>query len=76
MVARGKLSEEDARARLRMLPPKSGYIAFLLAVCLICMWCWKNRFFSGIETIVGVLMLVFSIGLLAFAFRQMRKARR
>jgi multidrug transporter EmrE-like cation transporter len=59
-----------------MLPPKSGYILFLLAIALTCMWLFKNGFFRGIETIVGVLMLVFSIGLLAFAFRQMRKARR
>jgi hypothetical protein len=76
LVARGKLSEEDARARLRMLPPKSGYILFLLAVSLVCMWFWENGFFRGIEMAVGVLILAFSLGLLAFALWQIRKANR
>jgi hypothetical protein len=76
LIARGKLSEEDGEARLRMCPPKSGYVSFLAAIALTCMWLFNNGFFRGIETLVGVSMLVFSVGLLAFALWQMRKAKR
>ena len=75
-IVRGDLNEEDAQARLRMCPPKSGYISFLLAIALICAWLFSNGFFSGIEILVGVLMLIFSLGLLGFAVWQMRKANR
>jgi hypothetical protein len=75
-IERGDLSEEDGQARLRMCPPSSGYACFLLAISLVCMWLFKNGFFRGIETIVGALMLAFSLGLLAFALWRMRKAKR
>jgi hypothetical protein len=75
-IARGNLSEEDGEARLRMCPPKSGYVSFLAAIALTCMWLFDKGFFDGIETVVGVLMLAFSLGLLAFALWQMRKAKR
>src|ERR1700730_2136114 len=74
-IARGSLSEEDGQARLRMCPAKSGYISFLAAIALTCVWLFNNGFFRGIETIVGVLMLAFSLGLLAFALWQRRKAK-
>jgi|ERR1700736_1983360 hypothetical protein len=76
LVVRGKLSEEDAQARLRMLPPKSGYILFLLAIALTGMWLFQNAFFRGMETVVGVLVLAFSLGLIAFALWRIRKANR
>jgi hypothetical protein len=75
-IARGNLSEEDGQARLRMCPPKSGYVSFLAAIALMSMWLFNNGFFRGTETIVGVLMLAFSLGLLAFALWQTRKAKR
>jgi hypothetical protein len=75
-IERGDLSEEDGQARLRMCSPSSGYTAFLLAVCFTCVWLFNNGFFSGIEIIVGVLMLAFSLGLIAFAVWRMRKAKR
>ena len=53
-VTRGKLSEEDAQAKLRMLPSKSGYMLFLLAIALIFMSLFQNGFFQGIETVVAV----------------------
>jgi len=59
-----------------MCPPKSGYVSFLAAIALTGMWLFNNGFFRGIETIVGVLMLVFSVGLVAFALWQMKKAKR
>src|SRR5215469_13109106 len=52
-------SEEDAQARLRMLPPKSGYMLFLSAIALIIMLLFRNGFFQGIETIVAVFVLAF-----------------
>jgi hypothetical protein len=76
LVARGKLSEEDAQAKLRMLPPKSGYMLFLLAIALIFMSLFQNGFFQGIETVVSVFVLAFSLALLAFALWQIRKANR
>ena len=47
-------SEEDAQAKLRMLPPKSGYMLFLLAIALIFMSLFQNGFFQDIETVVAV----------------------
>jgi hypothetical protein len=76
VVARGKLSEEDAQAKLRMLPPKSGYMLFLLAIALIFMSLFQNGFFQGIETVVAVFVLAFSFALRAFALWQIRKANR
>ena len=75
-IERGDLSEEDGQARLRMCPPSSGYAAFLLAICFTYVWLFNNGFFSGIEIIVGVSTLVFSLGLIAFAVWRMRKAKR
>jgi len=37
-----------------MLPPKSGYMLFLLAIALIFMSLFQNGFFQGIETVVAV----------------------
>jgi len=73
-IERGDLSEEDGQARLRMCPPSSGYVLFLLAILFTCEWLFDNGFFSGREIIVGVLMLGFSLGLIAFAVWRMRKA--
>ena len=75
-IERGSLSEENGQARLRMCPPKSGYVSFLAAIALTGMWLFNNGFFGGIETIVGVLILVFSVGLVVFALWQMQKAKR
>jgi HAMP domain-containing protein len=75
-IERGDLSEEDAQVRLRMCPPSTGYAAFLMAICFTCVWLFNNGFFSGREIIVGVLMLGFSLGLIAFSVWRMRKAKR
>ena len=69
-------SEEDAQAKLRMLPPKSGYMLFLLAIALIIYVAVQEWIFSRHRDVVAVFVLALSLALLAFALWQIRKANR
>jgi len=65
-IACGKLSEEEGRARLRKLHPKAGYVSILLGACLTCTSLFEFGLFKGFEHIIGILMIAFSVSLIAF----------
>jgi len=75
-VARGELSEEEGRDRLRRLHPKTGYVSILMGICLTLMSLFQMGLFHGFEQVLGALMIAFSIGVIAFVVWQKRKASR
>ena len=74
-VASAELSEDDARARLRKLPPTLGYAALFFGITQTYISFDKIGLFGRFETLASFIMLGIVVALIAVWLLRRRRAK-